>query len=93
MVTIKGSRSPESKIAQKNYYYQELYWGPFSRSIILPEDVEADGAKAAMKNGILTKQRNPHWGFLCFYSYRTTLSELSATLNEPCDGAHYQAYR
>jgi HSP20 family protein len=54
MVTIKGSRSPESKIAQKNYYYQELYWGPFSRSIILPEDVDADGAKAAMKNGILT---------------------------------------
>ncbi|MCC6934538.1 MAG: Hsp20/alpha crystallin family protein [Candidatus Yanofskybacteria bacterium] len=54
MVTIKGSRSPESKVRSQNYYYQELYWGPFSRSIILPEEVDADGAKASMKNGILT---------------------------------------
>jgi HSP20 family protein len=54
MVTIKGSRSPESKIRSKDYYYQELYWGPFSRSIILPEEVDPDAAKASMKNGILT---------------------------------------
>ncbi len=54
MVTIKGSRSPETKIRQSDYYYQELYWGPFSRSIILPEEVDADSAKASMKNGILT---------------------------------------
>ncbi len=54
MVTIKGSRSPETKIKPQDYYYQELYWGPFSRSIILPEEVDADSAKASMKNGILT---------------------------------------
>lgn len=54
MVTIKGSRSPESKVRSQNYFYQELYWGPFSRSIILPEEVDADSAKASMKNGILT---------------------------------------
>ncbi len=54
MVTIKGSRQPEVKVRSGNYYYQELYWGPFSRSIILPEEVDADGAKASMKNGILT---------------------------------------
>jgi len=54
MVTIKGSRAPEAKIKSKDYYYQELYWGPFSRSIILPEEVDADSAKASMKNGILT---------------------------------------
>ena len=54
MVTIKGSRSPETKVKPQAYYYQELYWGPFSRSIILPEPVDADGAKASMKNGILT---------------------------------------
>ncbi len=54
MVTIKGSRQPETKVRSGNYYYQELYWGPFSRSIILPEEVDADGAKASMKNGILT---------------------------------------
>ena len=54
MVTIKGSRQPDAKVRNNNYYYQELYWGPFSRSIILPEEVDADGAKASMKNGILT---------------------------------------
>lgn len=54
MVTIKGARQPESKVRANNYYYQELYWGPFSRSIILPEEVDADGAKASMKNGILS---------------------------------------
>ncbi len=54
MVTIKGSRTPEQRIKPSDYYYQELYWGPFSRSIILPVDVDADSAKASMKNGILT---------------------------------------
>lgn len=54
MVTIKGNRMPEQKIRSSDYYYQELYWGPFSRSVILPVDVDADSAKASMKNGILT---------------------------------------
>ncbi len=54
MVSIKGTRMPEQKVKSSNYYYQELYWGPFSRSIILPVDVDADSAKASMKNGILT---------------------------------------
>jgi len=54
MVTIKGTRSPEEKIKQSDYYYRELYWGPFSRSIILPEEIDADNAKASMKNGVLT---------------------------------------
>jgi HSP20 family protein len=54
MVTIKGRRMPEEKIRSSDYYWQELYWGPFSRSIILPVDVDADAAKASMKNGLLT---------------------------------------
>jgi HSP20 family protein len=54
MVTIKGTRKPDEKIRPGNYYYQELYWGPFSRSIILPEEIDSDNAKASMKNGILT---------------------------------------
>lgn len=54
MVTIRGRRVPEQKVPPADYYYQELYWGPFSRSIILPVDIDADSAKAAMKNGILT---------------------------------------
>jgi len=54
MVTVKGARQPDVKVRPNDYYYQELYWGPFSRTIILPEEVDADSAKASMKNGILT---------------------------------------
>ena len=54
MVTIKGNRNHDEKIKASDYYYQELYWGSFSRSIILPEEIDADNAKASMKNGILT---------------------------------------
>lgn len=54
MITIKGTRKKDENVKEEDYYYQECYWGPFSRSVILPVDVEADQAKAAMKNGILT---------------------------------------
>jgi len=55
-LTIKGARQKDESIPQENYYYQELYWGPFSRTVILPVDVAADKIKASMKNGILTIQ-------------------------------------
>jgi len=54
MITIKGNRRKDEEIKEEDYYYQECYWGPFSRSIILPVDVEPDSADASMKNGILT---------------------------------------
>ncbi len=54
MITIKGTREKDEKVSEDDYYYQECYWGPFSRSVILPVDVEPDEAKASMKNGILT---------------------------------------
>jgi len=54
VVTIRGRRDPEEKIMSPEYYHRELYWGPFSRSIILPDDIDPDSAKASMKNGILT---------------------------------------
>jgi len=54
MVTIRGNRQPDKSIKGADYFYQELYWGPFSRSIILPEEVDENGAKASMKHGILT---------------------------------------
>ncbi|MBU2037155.1 Hsp20/alpha crystallin family protein [Patescibacteria group bacterium] len=54
MVTIKGKREKDEVITGGDYYYQECYWGAFSRSVILPVDVEAEKAEASMKNGILT---------------------------------------
>jgi HSP20 family protein len=55
MVLIKGDREkPEEDKGKRNYFYKECYWGKFSREIILPVEVDASQAKAAMKQGILT---------------------------------------
>lgn len=54
MVTIKGERKNEEAVSEGSYYYQECYWGPFSRSILLPVDIIADKSEASLKNGILT---------------------------------------
>lgn len=54
MVTVKGERRSEKTVKKEDYYYQECYWGSFSRSVILPVDVETDKIDAELKNGILT---------------------------------------
>jgi len=54
MVTIKGSRSREEKIVQDDYFYQECYWGSFSRSVIVPVDIDSENIEADLKDGILT---------------------------------------
>lgn len=54
MVTVKGERKNEEEVENGNYYYQECYWGSFSRSVLLPVDVIPEKADASLKNGILT---------------------------------------
>ncbi len=54
MVTIKGKRNNPDDVSPDDYYYQECFWGNFSRSIILPCDIKTDGVEASIKNGILT---------------------------------------
>jgi len=54
MVTIRGKREKEEEGAPENYYYQECYWGPFSRSIILPVEINSEKAQAVIKDGVLT---------------------------------------
>lgn len=54
LITIKGRREAETQINQDDYFYQECYWGKFSRSIILPVEVKAEETSAELKNGILT---------------------------------------
>ena len=54
MLTIRGERKREEKIEQEDYFYQECYWGGFSRSVILPIDVDTESIEADLKDGILT---------------------------------------
>jgi len=54
MLTIRGKREQAREVAGEDYYYQELYWGSFSRSIMLPHEVDVDEAEATLKNGLLT---------------------------------------
>ena len=52
-VTIKGKREKDRRIKDEDYFYQECYWGRFARSIILPQEVDAEKSEAAIKNGVL----------------------------------------
>ncbi|HET8575003.1 MAG TPA: Hsp20/alpha crystallin family protein [Candidatus Paceibacterota bacterium] len=54
MVTIKGRREEPRGVTEDDYFYHELYWGPFSRTILLPQEIESEGAEAVEKNGLLT---------------------------------------
>lgn len=53
IITLRGKRQKSKEVSQENYYYRELYWGSFSRSIMLPQEVDADNVDATIKNGVL----------------------------------------
>mgnify|MGYP000340686217 CR=1 FL=1 len=53
MVTIKGRREANGQIADDDYFYRELYWGNFSRTILLPHEIEIEEAEAVEKHGLL----------------------------------------
>ena len=54
MMVIKGNRQDPHEHPGKKYFYQECFWGPFSRKIILPENIDIDKADAQMDKGVLT---------------------------------------
>ena len=53
MLIIKGHRQSFQEQKDKNYFYQECYWGSFSRKIILPEHIDVSRTDATMDKGIL----------------------------------------
>lgn len=53
MLTITGTRTDEREVEEDDYYQRELFWGSFSRTILLPEEVDVDLAEASEKHGIL----------------------------------------
>lgn len=52
-VTIKGSTKEEEKEERGDYYRCEIQEGSFSRTVLLPSDVDGDKAKASFNDGIL----------------------------------------
>ncbi len=53
MITIRGTRQEEKEILRENYHHQELYWGSFSRTIMLPAEIDIEAAEATEKHGLL----------------------------------------
>jgi len=54
MVTIKGGRQSSHSVKEDNYFHKELYWGSFSRTVLLPQEVDPEMAEATEKHGLLT---------------------------------------
>ena len=54
MVTIRGKRERHTEGNAGDFFFQELYWGAFSRTIVLPQEVEIEEADASEKHGLLT---------------------------------------
>lgn len=53
MVVIKGHREEEKEASDDDYFHRELYWGSFSRTVLLPEEIDVEAAEAAEKHGLL----------------------------------------
>lgn len=53
LMVIKGHRRDPHEHPEKKYFYQECYWGPFSRKIVLPENIDTESAEASMDKGML----------------------------------------
>jgi HSP20 family molecular chaperone IbpA len=53
MVTIRGLREEYQETNDDNYFHRELFWGSFSRTLVLPEEVVIDEAEAQEKHGML----------------------------------------
>jgi len=53
MLTVRGVRHAEEK-EDARYMVRECHWGPFSRSVILPTDIDPETISAVLKDGVLT---------------------------------------
>ncbi len=53
VLTIKGERRAPEQIDEKNYHVRECFFGPFSRSIVLPKTAVLEKIYAEFENNIL----------------------------------------
>ena len=54
ILIIKGERQNPTKDDNRKYFLEECYWGPFSKEIILPREIDTLRIDAKIKEGILT---------------------------------------
>lgn len=54
MVVIEGSRDERDSVVDSDYFTRELFWGSFSRTILLPQEIDVDSSIAGAKDGLLT---------------------------------------
>jgi len=54
MVEIEGSRMEREQVAGPDYFTRELFWGSFSRAIMLPQEVDVEASSASAKDGLMT---------------------------------------
>jgi HSP20 family protein len=66
VLTVSGERKTEQERKERGFYRLERSFGRFSRSLTLPEGVNADGIKANFDKGVLEvsipkpEERKPH---------------------------------
>lgn len=53
-ITIKGKRENDPRAYSHHYHTQELYWGAFSRTIELPDEIDIELAAASEHHGLVT---------------------------------------
>jgi HSP20 family protein len=53
-VEIEGSRMEREQVSGPDYFSRELFWGSFSRAIMLPQEVDVEASSASAKDGLLT---------------------------------------
>jgi HSP20 family protein len=54
LLTVRGRRQSEEERQEGRWLVRECHWGSFSRSLILPSEVDVEGIAAELKNGVLT---------------------------------------
>ncbi|MCX6788235.1 MAG: Hsp20/alpha crystallin family protein [Candidatus Kaiserbacteria bacterium] len=54
MVEISGSRAEREQVSGPDYFTRELFWGSFTRAILLPQEVDVEASSASAKDGLLT---------------------------------------
>ena len=55
VLTIRGNRRMPETVAGNQYYLQECFWGPFSRSVTLPTQIDPRKVRATFNKDCILK--------------------------------------